>query len=110
MLEDVVRLVQDHAGPDVVVKFAHMELAAPTISDGFAACVAAGATDVIAHPYMLSPGRHAMADIPRLVGQAAASHPGVSYRVTEPLGVHPLMAEMVLHRCGLSTATTRQPV
>ena len=37
---------------------AHMELADPSIAAGFAACVQAGATDVVAFPYMLSPGKH----------------------------------------------------
>jgi sirohydrochlorin ferrochelatase len=108
MLEDVVRLVRGIVGPDVVVRSAHLELAPPTIAQGFAACVEAGATEVIVHPYMLSPGRHSMSDVPRLVAEAAAGHPGITHRVTEPLGVHPMMAEMVLHRCGLTPGSTRQ--
>ena len=56
------------AGDGVIVRFAHMELAEPSIDQGFADCVEAGADEVIAFPYMLSPGRHSTRDIPRMVG------------------------------------------
>jgi sirohydrochlorin ferrochelatase len=84
--------------PRYHVEAAHMELAGPTIAQGFAACVAAGASDITVHPYMLGPGRHATRDIPRLVAEAAAAHPGIAYRVTEPLGLDPLLARVVLDR------------
>ena len=57
MLECVGELVQRMAGERVVVRVAHMELAAPTIADGFESCVAAGATEIVVFPYMLSPGQ-----------------------------------------------------
>lgn len=41
------------------VRHAHLELASPTIAEGFAACVAAGAGFVVVHPYFLAPERHA---------------------------------------------------
>ena len=85
-------------GPEYHVEFSHMELAEPTLEQGFAACVAAGARDITVHPYMLSPGRHSTLDIPRLVATAAHRHPGVTYRITEPLGLHPSLAQVVLER------------
>ena len=102
MLECVGDLVQAMAGPDVVVRVAHMELAEPTIAQGFDACVAAGAGEVVAFPYMLSPGKHSTRDIPRLVAQAAASHPGVRYSVTPAFGVHDHLASVILERAGVS--------
>ena len=60
-----------------IVCYAHMELAEPTIEQGFDACVAAGAAEVIVHPYFLGPGRHSISDIPRLVAQAATRHAGI---------------------------------
>jgi len=80
------------------VEIAHMELAEPTIAQGLQACVAAGARDVTVHPYMLAPGRHATLDIPGLVEEAARAHPGLTWRVTEPLGLHELIADVVLER------------
>ncbi|MEW5976697.1 MAG: CbiX/SirB N-terminal domain-containing protein [Acidobacteriota bacterium] len=81
-----------------IVHYAHMELAEPTIEAGFDQCVADGAEVVIVHPYFLGPGRHSTSDIPRLVAEAAQRHPGVSYCITEPLGLHPKLGEVILER------------
>ncbi|HTM44668.1 MAG TPA: CbiX/SirB N-terminal domain-containing protein [Polyangiaceae bacterium] len=94
-------LVQANLGSDWIVQIAHMELVQPSLSAACAACVDAGVTEVIVHPYFLSPGRHASVDIARMVEEVAAAHPHVQFRVTEPLGVHPLLAQLVLERCGL---------
>ena len=101
MLECVAALVQAMAGPGVVVRHAHMELAEPSIAQGFEACVAAGAREVVAFPYMLSPGKHSVRDIPRLVGEAAARSPQVGFRVTPAFGVHEKLAELILIRTGV---------
>ncbi len=101
MLECVGRMVQLQVGPEVPVRIAHMELAAPTIAEGFRACVATGAREVVVVPYLLSKGRHATEDVPRMVADAAAEHAGITFRVTAPLGVHPGLGEVVLARAGL---------
>ena len=102
MLECVANLVQSMAGADVVVRFAHMELAEPSIASGFASCVDAGATEVVAFPYMLSPGKHSTRDIPRLVAEAAAAFPGVAYGVTKAFGVSQKLGEVILERAGVA--------
>ena len=81
-----------------IVEPAHMELAEPSIETAFDRAVSRGAAVVVVHPYFLSPGRHWADDIPRLVQQAAARHPGVRYLVTAPLGIHPLMATIMDQR------------
>jgi sirohydrochlorin ferrochelatase len=103
MLDSVAALVRRLAGPGIIVQAAHMELAKPTIAAAFRHCVEEGATEVIAFPYMLSPGKHSTRDIPRLVAEAAAAFPGVSYRVTEAFGLHEKLAEVVLERTGVAT-------
>jgi sirohydrochlorin ferrochelatase len=107
MLSCMAHLVQYMAGDGVIVRFAHMELAEPSIDAGVAACVEAGATEIIAFPYMLSPGRHATSDIPHLVAGAAARYPAVTVRVTPAFGVHERLGELILSRAGL--AATRLP-
>lgn len=102
MLDCVANLVQAMAGDGIVVRHAHMELAEPSIERGFASCVAAGATEVIAFPYMLSPGKHSTGDIPRLVAAAAEQHPGVRYAVTPAFGVNEKLAEVILNRAGVA--------
>src|SRR5574337_173195 len=81
-----------------IVHYAHMELAEPTIQQGFDACIADGAEEVIVHPYFLGPGHHVATGIPALVQQAAAQHPGVVCRITQPLGVHSKIGEVILER------------
>jgi sirohydrochlorin ferrochelatase len=101
MLACVRGMIQEQAGPDVLIGYAHMELAEPDIGQGLAECVRRGATEVIAFPYMLSPGKHATRDIPRLVSEAAAKFPGVTVRVTPAFGVHEKLGEVVLERAGV---------
>ncbi len=103
LLSEVANLVRART-PESHVVVAHMELAEPTIDQAFDACVAAGAREIIVHPYMLAPGRHATADIPRQVQAAAARHPGIRYAVTAPLGLHPLLADVVLARVEAAAA------
>ena len=100
MLADVAAMVRRLSGRDCV-HHAHMELAEPTIQQGFETCVRDGATAVVVHPYFLSPGRHPMSDIPRMVEDAAKAFPGIAHCVTEPLGLHPKICEVVLERAGI---------
>ena len=102
MLDCMANLLQTMLGSSVIVRAAHMELAAPTIDDGVASCVAAGADEVIAFPYMLSPGKHSTRDIPRMVGDAARRYPHVAVRITPAFGVHAKLAEVIAERAGLT--------
>lgn len=81
-----------------IVEPAHMELAEPSIATAFDRAVSQGARLVVVHPYFLSPGRHWRQDIPHLAAQAAARHPGVEHLVTAPLGLHPLMLQIMQDR------------
>ena len=109
MLACMANLVQHLVGGDAVVDYAHMELAEPDIAAGFASLVQRGATEVVAFPYMLSPGRHSTSDIPNLVAEAAAAHGGVSYRMTPAFGVHEKLGELILHRAGVEAARAFAP-
>lgn len=102
-LEGLARLVdaalRTRGDTTTPVGFAHMELAAPTVEDAMAGLRARGASHVTAVPCMLTAGKHATVDIPNLV-RAAAGELGLSFDVAPPLGVHALLAELVLHRAG----------
>ena len=97
MLLDVVALFRKVSGA-AIVEPAHMELAEPSISQAFDACVKQGAKTVVVHPYFLSPGKHSQSDIPRMVCEAAAKHPGVQYHVTPPLGLDDKIAQLIVQR------------
>jgi len=107
MVSCMANLLQHMLGADIVVRHAHMELAEPSIAAGFADCVRNGASEVIAFPYMLSPGKHVTRDVPRLVAEAAQAFPQIAYRVTGAFGVHEKLAELIALRAGVELA--RQP-
>jgi sirohydrochlorin ferrochelatase len=78
-----------------IVEPAHMELAEPSIDTAFDRCVAQGARLIVVFPHFLFPGRHWHADIPALAAAAASRHPGIRFLVAAPLGLHPLMLEVM---------------
>lgn len=97
ILEELARRLRARV-PERVVEFAHMELVPPSIADALDACVRAGAESVVVHPYFLGPGSHSARDIPQRVQEAAARHPGVRVRVSEPLGIDDRLVDVVLAR------------
>jgi sirohydrochlorin ferrochelatase len=99
MLAEVAGLIKSNEKCDFdIVKYCHMELAEPTIREAFDACAAEGASHIVIHPYFLAPGKHSTQDIPRMAAEAAGRHKGVSYYVTEPLGVHENIIKVILER------------
>ena len=98
-LDALVELVRVRLPADFV-SGAHLELASPSVTEGLDACVAAGAREIVIHPFLLAPGRHVMEDLPRLAREAANRHPGVSVRVGPPLGLHPRVVDAVIDRIG----------
>lgn len=99
LLDEVAALVKSRLGAQSIVEPAHMEIAGPTIAEGFARCVQQGATRVVVHPFMLAPGRHVIEDLPRLVAKAAAPYEGVTFAMAAPLGSHAGVVAAVIERC-----------
>ena len=97
MLEQFVEAFGRHSSFKIVEP-AHMELAQPSIATAFDRCVERGAGRVVVSPYFLLPGRHWHQDIPALAAEAAARHRGVDYLVAAPIGLHPLMAQVIQSR------------
>jgi len=99
LLDEVAALVKRRLGAGSIVEPAHMEIAEPTIAQGFARCVEQGATTVVVHPFMLAPGRHVTEDLPRWIAEAAEAHDGVAFAMAAPLGSHAGVIDAVLDRC-----------
>ncbi len=97
LLDQIVPLVRESTGVPIV-EIAHMELASPTLSDAFAACIEQGATRIAIHPYFLAPGRHSTEDIPAMAAEAAAAWPDVPYTVSKPLGLDARLGEVIADR------------
>jgi sirohydrochlorin ferrochelatase len=82
--------------PGLAVYVAHLELAEPSIRAAIDRSVAEGARELVIHPLFLVPGRHLGEDVPAQVRAAAARHPQLSVRFTEPLGAQPGLADVIL--------------
>jgi sirohydrochlorin ferrochelatase len=85
---------------DGPVEIAYLELAEPTIPQGLEACVRQGATEIRMSPYFLSEGAHVTEDLTRFRDEFASAHPEVRVLLCPPLGLHPLIVEVVLQRIG----------
>lgn len=81
-----------------IVETAFLELAEPTIPQAAAACVARGASRVLMLPYFLSAGTHVTEDLKRFQAEFSSQWPNVSFDRCPPLGLHPLMLEIVCDR------------
>jgi sirohydrochlorin ferrochelatase len=81
-----------------LVKTAYLELTEPSIAEAGAACVEAGATEVVMMPYFLSPGMHVSEDLEHARSEFAIQFPDVVFRLAEPLGRHPLLIDIVRER------------
>jgi len=97
LLEDVADQVRKRAA-ESIVEIAHLEIADPGIGEGIETCVRKGATHIIVHPFFLGPGRHTSEDIPAQVERAAQRHPNVRIRISEPLGSHAALIDVILDR------------
>ena len=82
-----------------VVEIGFLELAEPSIPDGFAACVESGARRVRIVPYFLSMGVHMAEDLEDFRRQFAADYPGVAVDVRPPLGLDGRVVDVIRARC-----------
>jgi sirohydrochlorin ferrochelatase len=98
---DLLHLAQElrGRGHEVVVP-SFLELAEPGIEEGGRRCVAAGAGRVVLVPYFLSAGVHVRRDLAAARDRLAREFPAVEFLLAEPLGRHPLLAEVVAQRAG----------
>ncbi|MDT0572923.1 sirohydrochlorin chelatase [Streptomyces sp. DSM 3412] len=92
------RLLADRLGVPVLPAYA--SAAAPTVPEAVRALTAAGHTDIAVASYFTAPGRFAR--------ECAEAAPGIA---AAPLGAHPSMASLILHRYdeALTTGTKALP-
>jgi sirohydrochlorin ferrochelatase len=84
--------------PQEFITHAFLELAEPTIPQGFQACVDHGATRVRMLPWFLSAGAHVSHHLEEHRRRFQEAHPNVECQLCPPLGVHPQMVDVVLSR------------
>lgn len=86
--------------PAAQVRCAYLELCTPTLADAAIDLIAGGARRLRVFPLFLGVGRHAREDLPVLVENIRAAHPGVEVELLPTAGEHPaltsLMADIAL--------------
>ncbi len=85
-------------GRFTIVEACFLELAEPTIDAAGDRCAELGARRVVLLPYFLSAGVHVRRDLAAARDRLASRHPGVHFLLAEPLGRHPLLADVVAAR------------
>ncbi|MCP4896231.1 MAG: hypothetical protein GY906_04580 [bacterium] len=106
--EQLVHEYENH-GSHAMVEPAHMDLAMPDLAAAFDNCVTRGATFIVVQPFFLLPGRHLEEDIPQLVSAAATRHPGIGFTIAAPVGLHPLMSD-IMEACIARAIEVNEPV
>ena len=79
-----------------IVEYAFLQHVSPAPHDALEHCIRQQAKKIVIVPFFMQPGAHVMNDIPEFVEKAKKQHPDLEIRMTEFVGSHPLMTEIVL--------------
>ena len=74
---------------------AYLELCAPSLADAARQLAAQGAVQITVVPMFLGTGKHAREDLPVLVDELRAAHPGVQFHVQTAIGEDPRMTALM---------------
>jgi sirohydrochlorin ferrochelatase len=94
--------LQRRQGGDAV-QTAFLEAGKPDLAGAIDRLAGQGIEHVIVIPYFLTLGMHLQRDLPRLVEQIRAVHPGLEIQVTPPLDGHPALNDALLGRAREAT-------
>ena len=89
------------ARPDWRVAHAHMELAQPDVPSTIDALVEDGVYEIHVHLHFLGRGYHVRETIPDLMDAARARHEELRITISDPIGEHPRLVEIVLESLAL---------
>jgi sirohydrochlorin cobaltochelatase len=92
--------------PEARVSAAYLELCEPSLPDAAAQMISAGARSLCIFPIFFGVGKHAREDLPVLVDDLRAAHPGVRITLLPAAGEHEaviaLVADIALAGAGLT--------
>jgi len=81
-----------------IQEYCFLELAEPTIEEGFRRCIDQGATTISVLPVLLLTAAHAKIDIPEVLAKMQDKYPGVEINYGRPIGVHEKMIDILVER------------
>ncbi len=86
-----------------IVEYAFLQYARPIPDEALNRCISQGAKRIVIVPFFMQQGAHVTKGIPSLVERAKRQNPAVDIVVTDFVGSHPLMADIVLDLAGGKT-------
>ena len=107
--EALMALVRARA-PQHVVNHGYLEFASPTIDQALAANLAGGARQVVMVPGVLLAASHAKNDMPSEMLSFARTHPDVDFHFGAPLGLHPLLLQLIQERIVAAESSSARTV
>ncbi|MDI1232064.1 MAG: precorrin-8X methylmutase [Methylobacter sp.] len=107
--EQLVELVRERA-PQHQVSHGYLEFAGPTIDQAIAVQVSADAKQIVMVPGILLAATHAKNDLPSELLTFAREHPEIDFHFGAPLGLHPLLLQVVQQRIVEAEATSSEMV
>jgi sirohydrochlorin ferrochelatase len=96
--------------PDLRVEPAFLELSKPSFATVVDRLVKAGFDEIVVVPLLLTEAYHAKVDVPEVVAETTARHPGLRIRASRVLGLEPAFLEVLDRRlrAALSDARVRE--
>jgi sirohydrochlorin ferrochelatase len=97
--EDVIALtdVVRSRGIYPIVILGYLDCNQPDVPAAIDACVAAGATSIVAVPYFLHSGKHFLIDVPEMLAAGAERH-GITIAMGDYVGHEPQLADVLRDR------------
>lgn len=81
--------------PEIATRCAYLELQQPDVPAAAADLAQLGVSEVTLVPMFLGTGKHARADLPRLLEQVRAAHPGVAFSLQASVGEDPRLLDLL---------------
>jgi sirohydrochlorin cobaltochelatase len=85
--------------PELTVSLAFLELMTPSLPDEAAALIARGVREIVIVPIFLGQGGHLLRDLPRLVDELRAAHPGIAVSTVPAVGEDPAVLAAMAAYC-----------
>ncbi|PFA62201.1 sirohydrochlorin chelatase [Bacillus sp. AFS015802] len=92
-----IKRCQKHVKADIQ-EITFLELASPSIEEGFTVCVEKGATHISVVPLLLLTAVHAKTDIPDEIQKCRDAYPAIHVKYGRPIGIHDKMVESVIKK------------
>jgi sirohydrochlorin cobaltochelatase len=97
--ERLAAKLRAQCGPDTTVGLAFLELMPPDLPAAVAEQAAAGCLTVTVVPVFVGIGGHIRRDLPAVIDQCRAAHPGIDIRCAAPVGEDDAVLDALAQYC-----------